>query len=428
MYSSLPLSLPLSLSISRNWEEEKEEEDERGGNPTNTSMAARPSGNRRALGDIGNIVGALSATYLVTKPQQQQHNGLILLMPSRKFGTELALKNQVNGKSEGVSKHGRKAASSTKKRNRIPGIDGHERMPADGMEGEEEEEQQKENARKKKLERRECAIAIDASTSIETAEPCVDGEGNLIEWQEIEMEEAESPVRCIDEADAKNPLAVVEYAEDIYSFYRRSEIASCVPPDYMSNQTDINRKMRAILIDWLIEVHHKFELRHETLFLTINIIDRYLSRQGVVRKYLQLVGITSMLLACKYEEICVPQLDDFIYISDRAYTREDILKMEKSMLNALQFNMSVPTPFAFMKRFLKAAESDNKLEMLSFYLMDLCLVEYQILKFPPSLVSAAAVYTARCMLRRTPTWNKTLRHYSTYSEAQLQYAPFSYHF
>lgn len=72
--------------------------------------------------------------------------------------------------------------------------------------------------------------------------------------------------------------------------------------DYMNSQPDINVKMRSILIDWLIDVHRRFELTPETLYLTINIVDRYLSKKIVSRRELQLVGMSSMLLACKYEE------------------------------------------------------------------------------------------------------------------------------
>jgi len=72
---------------------------------------------------------------------------------------------------------------------------------------------------------------------------------------DAEMHEAEEPVPNIDEHDTGNQLAVVEYIEDIYGFYRKAEIQSCVPPDYMCRQSDINEKMRAILIDWLIEVN-----------------------------------------------------------------------------------------------------------------------------------------------------------------------------
>nr|XP_004290056.2 PREDICTED: G2/mitotic-specific cyclin-2-like [Fragaria vesca subsp. vesca] len=235
-----------------------------------------------------------------------------------------------------------------------------------------------------------------------------------------EDEESEDPIMDIDTSCMKDVLSVVKYIDDIYAHYRKTENQSCVSPSYMAQQPDINEKMRAILIDWLIEVHYKFELMDETLFLTINLIDRFLERQVVVRKKLQLVGVTAMLLACKYEEVSVPIVEDFVLISDKAYTREDVLGMEKSMVNKLQFNFSVPTPYVFMRRFLKAAQSDRKLELLSFFLIELCLVEYEMLKFPPSLLAAAAIYTAQCSLSKFKQWSKTCEWYTNYSEDELQ--------
>ncbi|GMN28748.1 hypothetical protein TIFTF001_002149 [Ficus carica] len=239
--------------------------------------------------------------------------------------------------------------------------------------------------------------------------------------EEVEMEDIaeKEPVADIDSSDAKNPLAVVDYVEDIYAFYSKTEGLSCVSPSYMTQQFDINEKMRAILIDWLIEVHDKFELMKETLFLTVNLIDRFLSKQTIVRKKLQLVGLVSMLLACKYEEVSVPAVGDLILISDKAYTREEVLEMENLMLNTLQFNMSVPTPYVFMKRFLKAAQSDKKLELLSFFLIELSLVDYEMLKFPPSLLAATAVYTAQCTLYGFKQWSRTCEWHTNYSEDQL---------
>lgn len=76
----------------------------------------------------------------------------------------------------------------------------------------------------------------------------------------------------------------------------------------MVSQPEINEKMRAILIDWLIDVHQKFELSPETLYLTINIIDRFLSVKAVPRRELQLVGISATLMASKYEEIWPPEV------------------------------------------------------------------------------------------------------------------------
>ena len=92
----------------------------------------------------------------------------------------------------------------------------------------------------------------------------------------------------------------------------------------MNGQETLNSMMRAILVDWIVEVHQKFHLVPETLYLTVNIIDRYLSMVVVERKLLQLVGVTALLLACKYEEIYPMSLDDLVYICDSAYTRNDV--------------------------------------------------------------------------------------------------------
>ena len=125
--------------------------------------------------------------------------------------------------------------------------------------------------------------------------------------------------------------------------------------DYIDFQPEINEKMRAILVDWLIEVHNKFELMPETLYLTINIVDRYLATKSVARKELQLVGISSMLLASKYEEIWAPEVNDFTKISDNAYTNQQVLVMEKKILSRLEWNLTVPTPYVFLVRFIKAS-------------------------------------------------------------------------
>lgn len=108
-------------------------------------------------------------------------------------------------------------------------------------------------------------------------------------------------------------------------------------------------------MDWLIEVHNKFELSPETLYLTVNIVDRYLATKIVVRRELQLLGISSMLLASKYEEIWAPEVNDFVCISDRAYSHQQVLVMEKKVLGGLEWNLTVPTPYVFLVRFIKAS-------------------------------------------------------------------------
>ncbi|PSR86757.1 G2/mitotic-specific cyclin-2 like [Actinidia chinensis var. chinensis] len=228
------------------------------------------------------------------------------------------------------------------------------------------------------------------------------------------------PVEDIDAADADNELAVVEYVEDLYKFYKLTENESRVH-DYMDSQPEINSKMRSILMDWLTEVHRKFELMPETLYLTINIVDRYLSVKTVPRRELQLVGISSMLIACKYEEIWAPVVTDFIAISDNAYVREQVLLMEKAILGKLEWYLTVPTPYVFLVRYIKASvPSSQELESMVFFLVDLGLMNYPtIILYCPSMIAASAVYAARCTLNKAPLWTETLRHQTGYSEDQL---------
>ncbi|KAG2670949.1 hypothetical protein I3760_14G110400 [Carya illinoinensis] len=203
------------------------------------------------------------------------------------------------------------------------------------------------------------------------------------------------PVENIDASDVDNELAVVEYVDDMYNFYKHAEDSSKVY-DYMATQPDINAKMRSILVDWLIEVHRKFELMPETLYLTINIVDRFLSVKSVSRRELQLVGISSMLIASKYEEIWAPEVNDFVCISDNAYIREQILVKEKTILEKLEWLLTVPTPYVFLVRYIKASIPSDK------------------------EIAASAVYAARCTLGRIPFWTRTLEQHTGYSEDQLK--------
>ena len=128
----------------------------------------------------------------------------------------------------------------------------------------------------------------------------------------------------VDERDIDDPLCVTTYVEDMYEYFRSKEIATSVRPVYMEDQQYINERMRSILVDWLVEVHLKFKLVPETLYLTINIIDRYLAKTEVTRPKLQLVGVTALLIASKYEEIYPPELRDLVYICDRAYSKNEV--------------------------------------------------------------------------------------------------------
>ena len=86
-----------------------------------------------------------------------------------------------------------------------------------------------------------------------------------------------------------------------------------------------------------------------------------------------------MLIASKYEEIYAPEVKDFVYITDKAYTKEEILKMECHMLTTLDFDMTVPSAFRFLERFAKIDTTDETLFCLASYLLELPLIEYRML-------------------------------------------------
>lgn len=188
---------------------------------------------------------------------------------------------------------------------------------------------------------------------------------------------------------------------------------------YMEMQTDLNEHMRAILVDWLVEVHAKFKLRPETLYLTINVIDRFLERKLVIRQKLQLVGVAAMLIASKYEEIYAPEVRDFVYITDRAYTKEQILHMEACILNALQFRVSTPTSYVFLQRYVRVAQADRKTRYIAHYCLERCLQEFGALRFRPSLQAAAACNIALRTSRGADAWSEVMASYSGYTEAEL---------
>lgn len=100
----------------------------------------------------------------------------------------------------------------------------------------------------------------------------------------------------------------------------------------MQNQTELDQDMRAVLVDWIIEIHYKFGMSTETLFLTVNLIDRYLEiNLGVISQDLQVIGAACLLIASKYEEIFLPSLSDLVELSDFSFTTEQIIQTEVSI-------------------------------------------------------------------------------------------------
>jgi transcription initiation factor TFIIIB Brf1 subunit/transcription initiation factor TFIIB len=225
-----------------------------------------------------------------------------------------------------------------------------------------------------------------------------------------------------DEKHKSDPLYVVDTYKDIYEHFQRAECRRRPSTTYMSHtQTDVNEKMRTILIDWLVDVHLKFKLLPETLFLAIELIDRFLDKKVVNRQKLQLVGVVAMLLAAKYEEIYPPEVKDFIYIAANTYTRDDILRMERLIFQTLDFNITLPTIYVFLKRGLQVSEADIKVVHTANYFAELTMMEYSMLNYLPSLIAASCIYIANKAVSVVGDgWSYTLEHYMQYKVGELE--------
>ncbi|XP_061414070.1 G2/mitotic-specific cyclin-B2 [Lethenteron reissneri] len=224
-------------------------------------------------------------------------------------------------------------------------------------------------------------------------------------------------IQDIDAEDATNPQLCSEYVKDIYVYMKTLEKEQFVQANYLEGKK-INGRMRSILVDWLVQVQMKFRLLQETLYLTVSIIDRYLQNHEVLSGSLQLVGVTAMFIAAKYEEMYSPEVEDFVYITDHAYTKAQIRAMEQAILLGLKFNLGRPLPLHFLRRASKAGSVDADKHTLAKYLMELSLVDYHMVHFHPSQIAAAALYLSQKLMDDSK-WNLDLQYYTTYTEEEL---------
>ncbi|KAK4553930.1 B-type cyclin [Recurvomyces mirabilis] len=212
---------------------------------------------------------------------------------------------------------------------------------------------------------------------------------------------------------------VAEYGDEIFSYMREMEVRMAPNPRYMEQQSEIQWSMRAVLMDWVIQVHQRFNLLPETLFLTVNYIDRFLSCKIVSLGKLQLVGATAIFVAAKYEEVQCPTIAEIIYMVDGGYSADELLKAERFMLSMLQFELGWPGPMSFLRRISKADDYDLETRTLAKYFLEVTVMDERFVGCTPSFLAAGAHCIARLMLRKGD-WSAAHVFYSNYTYSQLR--------
>ncbi|XP_015255210.1 PREDICTED: G2/mitotic-specific cyclin-B3 [Cyprinodon variegatus] len=208
-----------------------------------------------------------------------------------------------------------------------------------------------------------------------------------------------------------------EYAKDVFDYLKKRE-EKFVLSNYMHKQPNLSPEMRAILIDWLVEVQENFELCHETLYMAVKMTDHYLSETPIQRQMLQLVGSTTMLIASKFEERCPPAVEDFLYICDDAYKREELIDMEASILQALSFDINIPIPYRFLRRYARCVSAKMDTLTLARFYCEMSLMEMDFVSERGSLLASACLLMA-LVTKDLGGWSPILQFHSGYQASDL---------
>merc|ERR1712200_11532 len=198
----------------------------------------------------------------------------------------------------------------------------------------------------------------------------------------------------------ENPQLCAEYAQDMYVYLKQKEARYTVPTNYLCN-TRTTAKMRTVLLDWLVDVQQQFKLLQETLYLTISIIDRFLNKEG-----------------SKIEEIYAPEVNDFVYITDDAYSANDIKQMELRILKAIKCDLGDPLPINFLRRFSKAGDVDVNQHALAKYVLESIMLDYSMVGVSGSLAAASSLWLTFYLLEEEfdgyVEWTASLQYYTGY--------------
>ncbi|KAK3397647.1 G2/mitotic-specific cyclin-B [Sordaria brevicollis] len=391
---------------------------------TTTAPAARAGAKRNALGDVSNVtkVEVAGTKKTIAKPglvsKAAQPSGIQKKTTSATSRTSTTARRALSNKEPNKSVGPSAGAGTIPAKRKLPPSTSKLASVKEEAHVKTEPTRKKlhvEEPEKKKLIKTEVKENDAPIKSEPISEPPAPVTRDVVPVQPVYP----PGVKDLDTEDLEDPLMVAEYATEIFEYLRDLECKSVPNPQYMSHQDDLEWKTRGILIDWLIEVHTRFHLLPETLFLAVNIIDRFLSEKVVQLDRLQLVGITAMFIASKYEEVLSPHIANFRHVADDGFTEDEILSAERFILSTLNYDLSYPNPMNFLRRISKADNYDIQSRTLGKYLMEISLLDHRFMPYRPSHVAAAAMYLARLILDRGE-WDETIAYYAGYTEQEIE--------
>ncbi|KAA3679872.1 G2/mitotic-specific cyclin-B2 [Paragonimus westermani] len=160
--------------------------------------------------------------------------------------------------------------------------------------------------------------------------------------------------------DFGDTATVYPYAESIFNYLQNRELT--IQPmcsDFIGPTGEVNPRMRYILVNWLVQIHHSYKLQPETLYLCIALLDRYLMKHSkeLTKDRFQLVGIATLFIAAKFEEMYPPDISDFTAVTHNAFNKSDIRNCEQTILQSVDFYLSIPIPLVYLRRLSRAVDA-----------------------------------------------------------------------
>ena len=185
-----------------------------------------------------------------------------------------------------------------------------------------------------------------------------------------------------------------EYFDELYRNLLLDETKNYqkININYIFQQSHINTKMRAILIDWIIEINFHCNFNQKTLFNTIYIIDAYLSKNNIETKYFQLLGLASLVISCKENEIVYPDLNTFLHMTNDAYKIYQLINMENKIIKSLNYDFLTPTSDEFFDLFAEYYYFTDKQIFSGNYFLEASLLDSNLIKYKPSTIGIACCY------------------------------------
>jgi hypothetical protein len=219
--------------------------------------------------------------------------------------------------------------------------------------------------------------------------------------------------------DPHDPMDCFEFDIEVYQFMRSVECTGLPSANIFSQQSNITPRMRATVLDWLVEVHRKLRMHTDTLYLTVMLIDQYLASNDLDKAKFQRLACAALLIAGKNSEMRPPSLQDLVDLADKSFTVIALSRMEAALFAAVDFHVDAILPSMFLKRFLRLVNTDVRLSMLAHFICETALLDTEFIGETPSRMAASVVCLAVTLERGAGQWSGYLEANTGYKLEQI---------